>query len=45
MSGNPDGKKKGDVAGRPFAAMFRQCRPDANSATACISRSLILDAI
>jgi hypothetical protein len=46
MSGNQDGKKKGDVSGRPFAAMhFRQCKPDANSATACISRSLILEAI
>ena len=27
------------------ATDFSQCKPDVNSATACISRSLILDAI
>ena len=47
MNGNSEGKKKSGVSSRPSSAAthFSQCKPDVNSATACISRSLILDAI
>jgi hypothetical protein len=50
MNGLSTAMKKGGVSvsqakDRLPRRTLSQCRPDVNSATACISRSLILDAI